>query len=77
MNLTEKVMFLESRNKAADFLRGHSLFTDINYLADFSQYFEHRGYLFQDIAPTENTTHGSNFCLQTLTLFLIYPYFIP
>jgi len=27
MNLTDKVTFLESRNKAADFLHGHTLFT--------------------------------------------------
>jgi len=29
--------FVESSNNAADFLHGHSLFTRIAYLADFSQ----------------------------------------
>jgi len=41
INPTDKVTkIVESSNKAADFLHGHSLFTHMAYLADFSQYFE-------------------------------------
>ena len=39
-SLLKVTTFLESRNNAADFLHGHSLFTGMACLADFSQYFD-------------------------------------